>query len=629
MVDEFLKSTKQTIVLFFTVKTMKNNRYIFSRGSRQSVFSLLILFFGLSVVRASALEPSVNLLRQSEERQTVIDKQLTPQNKTVRPLSVAPIAALPDDASQICFPIHTLALSLPQRSSSSIPFYRHVTQALKSTGLHYSKTDNTHLKLFNKKNQPPCLSAIAVRNLSVAIQNNLIQGGWITSRVIIPDQTLKDGILEILLRAGLFAGIKVDETDIKKSHANRLNECTAFPMALGEPLNLRDVEQSLENLRRLPTVHAELGIVPGSEPDSSYIELKWRQKRIPVRCNLSIDDSGNDATGKYLATIGLSWDNPLRLNEIFSVSYTHNLPIGTKKIARDGHVDRSDTSNYSIRYNMPYGYWEFNASFGRYNYDQVIAGVTRNYHYSGESNQTEATISRVLYRNGRHKFSTHLGAWRKTIRNYIDDAEITVQRRRTAGWKASLSQLSYFKRGTLNSTLSYKRGTRAFDAIPAPEELFDEGTAKCKIWTLDIDWQMPLRLRDNSFIWHSQLRGQLNRNLVTPQERFSLGGRYNVRGFTGAKTLSAERGWYLRNDLAWHYRKNHQLYVGADIGHVSGPFTFYLPGKMLSGAVLGIKGQFQKKGRWSYDIFIGTPVYQPNGFNAESLVSGFNFTYSL
>ena len=35
------------------------------------------------------------------------------------------------------------------------------------------------------------------------------------------------------------------------------------------------------------------------------------------------------------------------------------------------------------------------------------------------------------------------------------------------------------------------------------------------------------------------------------QDRFAIGGRYTVRGYDGEASLSAERGWLLRNDLSW------------------------------------------------------------------------------
>ncbi|PIE42606.1 MAG: ShlB family hemolysin secretion/activation protein [Gammaproteobacteria bacterium] len=608
---------------------MRDNRYTFSTGDRLKPANLLILLLGTSVVNTYAFDNPVNLLYQSEQRQAVIDEQLAPQSKTTAPLTITPKATLADDAAQTCFPIHTLSLSSLNRSSSALPFYRYVTRALTSTGLSYRKIDASRIKLFNKEKQTPCLSAVAVRNLSTTVQNNLIDGGWITSRVLIPDQTLKDGVLTLTLTVGVFNEIKVDDSQIEQTHADRLNQWSAFPMAQGEALNLRDLEQGLENLRRLPTVSAEMSIVPGTQPGSSDVELKWRQDTFPIRLSVSVDDSGSDTTGKYLGTIGVAWDNPLRLNDIFSASYTRNLSSGAKKTAPDGHVDKGGTSNYSIRYSVPLGYWSLDAGLSHYDYDQVVAGVNRNYHYTGDSDQADITLSRVLYRDDQHKLTAGVGTWKKRTRSYIDDAEIVVQRRRTGGWKASLSQLSYFKAGTLSSTLSYQRGTRAFGAIPAPEELFNEGTGKAKIWTLDLDWQMPFKMGSQTFDWHSQFHRQWNQTRLTPADKIAIGGRYSVRGFTGARTLSAERGWYLRNDIAWHYTDNHQVYLGIDAGHVSGPSTQYLLGQSLGGAVLGLKGRFKQKGHWYYDFFIGKPIHQPSGFRGDSVVSGFNLNYSL
>lgn len=203
-----------------------------------------------------------------------------------------------------------------------------------------------------------------------------------------------------------------------------------------------------------------------------------------------------------------------------------------------------------------------------------------------------------------------------------------MQRRHTGGWKASLAQRSYFQRGTLNSTLTYQRGTRAFGAIPAPEELFDEGTGKIKIWTADIHWQMPFKLGQTSWSWNSNFHVQWNKTRLTAQDRISIGGRYSVRGFSGKRTLSAERGWYIRNDLAWHYQPGHQVYLGLDTGYVSGDSAENLLGQSLSGVALGLKGYAIKNGQWSYDAFIAAPLDYPKYFPTDSVTAGFKLSYN-
>ncbi|PIE46461.1 MAG: ShlB family hemolysin secretion/activation protein, partial [Gammaproteobacteria bacterium] len=137
----------------------------------------------------------------------------------------------------------------------------------------------------------------------------------------------------------------------------------------------------------------------------------------------------------------------------------------------------------------------------------------------------------------------------------------------------------------------------------------------------------PFKLGENNFDWHSQFHGQWNKSLLTPQDRLAIGGRYSVRGFSGEQTLSGDRGWYLRNDLSWHYKPNHQAYIGIDIGRVSGKSAKNLLGQQLSGAVLGFKGQFKRAGNWHYDVFVGAPIDKPKGLKTDKVVTGFNINY--
>ena len=74
-------------------------------------------------------------------------------------------------------------------------------------------------------------------------------------------------------------------------------------------------------------------------------------------------------------------------------------------------------------------------------------------------------------------------------------------------------------------------------------------------------------------------------------------------------SLSAERGWYWRNEIAWQYRAGHQIYAALDAGRVAGASAQYLVGKNLMGAAVGVRGQFQKG--LSYDVFAAKPIHKP------------------
>ena len=148
--------------------------------------------------------------------------------------------------------------------------------------------------------------------------------------------------------------------------------------------------------------------------------------------------------------------------------------------------------------------------------------------------------------------------WQRESKNYIDDTEIEVQRRRTAGWELGLTHKQFIGTATLDASVAYRRGTGAFHALRSPEEmaqLWDptlplEGTSRMKLITADAQFSVPFRLGKQRLRYTAAWRAQWNRTPLSPQDRFAIGGRYTVRGFDGESSLSGERGWSLRNDLS-------------------------------------------------------------------------------
>src|SRR5690606_18647598 len=95
---------------------------------------------------------------------------------------------------------------------------------------------------------------------------------------------------------------------------------------------------------------------------------------------------------------------------------------------------------------------------------------------------------------------------------------------------------------------------------------------------------LPFQLAEQVMRWNMLWRAQWNRTPLVPQDNFSIGGRYTVRGFDGESVLAADRGWLLRNELGWRPGASGQeIYLGIDYGEVSGDDTHNLPGTYLGG----------------------------------------------
>lgn len=459
-----------------------------------------------------------------------------------------------------------------------------------------------------------CLGTDGINLTMKRIQDAIIRRGYVTTRVLAAPQDLKSGTLTLTLVPGRIRAVR-----FTSGSSPRATQWNALPARPEDILNLRDIEQALENFKRVPTADADIRITPaegkGARPGESDLVIAWQQS-FPLRLNLSLDDAGNKATGRYRGGVTVSYDDWWTLNDLFYVSYSDAL-------AGSDRGSRSLTAHYSL----PLGYWLLGFTTSSNEYYQAVAGLNQTYTYSGKSENDELKLSRVVYRDASRKITLSLSGWLNTSNNYIDDTEVVVQRRRMAGWTFGAADKEFIGKATLGVDLAYRNGTGAMGALPAPEESFGEGTARPRILQVNLQLDLPFAVGRQRLRYLGTVRTQWNDTPLVPLDRFAIGGRYTVRGFDGENTLSADRGWLIRNDLGWALGGTGQeLYLGLDHGEVAGPASKYLVGTSLTGAVLGMRG-----GRWgaSYDLFVGWPLAKPEGFATDARTYGFNLNWSL
>ncbi len=462
-----------------------------------------------------------------------------------------------------------------------------------------------------------CVGVQGVAWLIERAQKILLERGFVTSRVLAAEQDMSQGSLVLTVIPGRIRAIR-----LAKPSDPRANLANALPMREGDILNLRDVEQALENLKRVPTAEADIQIEPaqadGAQLGDSDLVVSYRQP-FPLRLSINADDSGTNATGRYQGSVTVSYDNALTLNDLFYFTQTNGMGGGDSG-------PRGTQANI-IHYSLPIGYWTLGATSSTSRYYQTVAGLNQNYVYSGTSNNTEIRLNRLLMRDSTQKLNLALRAFQRKSNNFIDDVEVNVQRRVVGGWDSTLNHRAFIQDATLESNLTYRRGTGAFGSIPAPEEAFHEGTSRFALVTADVNLALPFKVDDQRIRYNAFWRIQANRTPLTPQDRFAIGGRYTVRGYDGQTILSAERGWLLRNDLSFALGSSRQeIYAGLDTGQVGGPTSELLVATRLTGAVLGLRGAI---GKLNYDIFIGTPINRPDNFQTAGSTAGFNLSASF
>ncbi|MGQ9454121.1 ShlB/FhaC/HecB family hemolysin secretion/activation protein [Leclercia sp. TB492] len=543
--------------------------------------------FCLTTVAGAAPGDGQFILHQ--QRQQALEAQLNPPTPDVRlssPNKDNASAAFPDESP--CFVIHDVTLTGQEALPSWLPLQRLADRAVDR-----------------------CLGAQGINQLMSSLQNRLISHGWTTARVLAPGQDIKSGHLKLAVIPGTIRHVTFTDDS-----SRWLWLYSAFPAHDGNLLDLRDIEQGLENLQRLPTVQVEMDIVPAGQPGESDIVISRQQSKF-WRLGLSLDDAGSTSTGRYQGGFTLSLDNPLALSDLFWFSVNHDLQTGPEK----------GNQNLSAHWSVPVGWWAFSLTGSDYHYHQTVAGLSDDYRYSGKSQSLVAQLSRVLHRNSAQKTSFTWDVESRTTRNYISDTEIEVQRRHVSSWKAGLEHRHYIGPATLDAGISYQRGTRWFGAQPAPEETFDEATALSRILRTDAHLSLPFELVNQRFRYDIAWQRQTSNTPLTTQDQFSIGGRWTVRGFDGERTLNADRGWLVRNDLSWQIPlPGTEFYLAADYGEVAGKGTEYLTGNHLAGGAAGLRGTLWKV---SFDMFAGVPLSRPEGFKTSPATFGFNLNMAL
>jgi hemolysin activation/secretion protein len=576
-------------------------------------------------IKANPGEAAELQRRIQEERTQDLRKRLEPSVDVRSGPDKAASSTTISDGQSPCFVLHTIALGLPAAPGAP--------KASAQEAFHRFGWILREIEKVSPMGPPDsaigrCIGLEGVSLLGKRAQDALLQAGLVTTRALIEPQNLASGTLIITIVPGAVHSIVLSpETQARPSVLN-----SALPMRPGDMLNLRDIEQALENFKRLPTVEADIQITPSQEVAAelgqSDLVLSITQKK-QVRFSASVDDSGSKGTGKYQGNATLSLDNLLGLNDTTYLTLGHDL--GGANGAQPSFDSQSNgTRANTVHYSMPWGYWSLGTTASRSRYFQTVAGLTTHYRYSGTSGSGEISLGRIVHRDATGKTSITLKAWQRESQNFIDDTEVQVQRRLLSGWELGLSHKDTIGGATVGANVNYKNATGSFGRLAAPEEAFGEGSSLFELVNWEFNLSMPLKApflaEGQRLRWNALARGQNPSIALTAQDRFSIGSRYSVRGYDGEMALSGERGWLVRNELSWGWdASGNEIYLGIDQGEVGGPSAEKSLGRYLSGGLIGVRGS------WStlqFDLFIGAPITHPERFATSATTAGFSLIYT-
>ena len=433
-----------------------------------------------------------------------------------------------------------------------------------------------------------------VRKLNQKLQDK----GYVTSQVVIPEQNLSGEKLVLYCTPG-----KLGQVVYAKGSEN-LPWKNAFPIREGDLMNLRMLEEGLENMKRSSSLDVSMKILPPNEPGFSDLELTIHSQK-QVHGSLSFDDSGMKETGKNQFTTSLGFDRVFNANDVLYIS-------NTLDTSRDWN--EKGTRSQSFSYSIPCGKNRLTISHSRNRYNQLVFSKPYDFTSSGKSrSQTERRSMDITVSNRNSHY-------------FINDTEIPVQAMNTSALEIGFNDRIYFGRNTLYLRVAHKQGMGWFGA-QKENEYPDAPKTRYQMWLFDVDWYQPFTMGHRPATFSSSLHGQWNSkgNRLYGVDMLSIGNRYTVNGFDGEYTLMGETGWYLRTELASTIPSLHsEVYMGLDVGAVYGVSTDTLVGRTIAGATIGMRGTFSSG--ISYDAFISRALYKPEGYHTRRWPMGFTIT---
>lgn len=454
-----------------------------------------------------------------------------------------------------------------------------------------------------------CLGLAELNSVLEALTFLYIERGYIASRAYLPEQDLADGSLDVSIVEGSLEEITLNG---KPSANGRI--ATAFPGMRDKPVNLRDIEQGLDQINRLQSSKATIALGAGKTQGGSVLGVAVEQSR-PWHAAVSSDNLGGVATGIYQSRADFGLDNIFGINDEWQFGYQRSMDRHPMFLSKER--PNSDTVTGAV--SVPYGYWTFGANGSWNHYNSSIEGLFSDIETSGGSRSLAPYVSRILHRDQTSKtWATGRLTWKET-ENFILGSRVDLSSRVLSVATVEIGHSRQLLGGQASASIGYHRGLGilgAFDDKTAPQ-----GSPKGQFEKLaaSLGYFRTQDIGAATVIFNTSVSGQWTDDDLFGSEQMSLGGYSSVRGVREA-VLYADKAVVMRNEVSVLLPELNDAaavqavgrlepYVAIDLGHsASDPGGNSLGGNIV-GAAVGLRN---RGGRINFDISYADILSMPD-----------------
>ena len=459
-----------------------------------------------------------------------------------------------------------------------------------------------------------CIGIEGINAALEAVTFTYVDRGYIASRAYLPEQDIADRVLDIAVVEGRLSSIYFNG-EIKP-----IWQAITFPGMIGDPANLRDIEQGLDVIRGMPTYDASMEIRAGDSEGDSVLDVTIEDnKHWSLQVSVDNHNRSRDVPPEtlYNGTIELSFDHLLGLNESWTFRYNHgtlNAPFVYDNV---GEV----TNGYTARVLFPFGPWKLEAEYGYTDYKTDTLGPIDLIGTDGWVDTATLSLSRILLRGQNSKTSARaVVEWRDNV-DRIAGIEINVSSRTLASARLELSHERVLWGGSFNARLGVEKGLTIFGAERFEDMPDGSPNAQFLLVDFGLDYYRAWQGKMGTLSYTGSISGQWSDDLLYGVYSMSVVGLSSVRGAKGisdssldSSTVFGNSGLVWRNDLGWtlplnlpNWLGSVQLYGAIDAGAIYTDNSFAPP---FIGSAVGLR---TVGGNLSIDVGYQQLLRMPNG----------------
>lgn len=440
-----------------------------------------------------------------------------------------------------------------------------------------------------------CITPELASQVLASTTNFYLTRGFITSRAYLPNQNLKQGVLDVVVSEGQVA-------DVVVKSEKPMNVATAFAKDPDLGLNIRDLEQAVDQMNAVPGNQVVMAVLPGTQEQTSQVVFTNVGKP-GVKGRISLDNTGTEATGVHGASLALQAGDLLSLNDVWAVNARQS--ISPKEKSSD---------SFSLDVKIPHGYNTYGIGYSKGGFDTLLTFPLSGAQLPSNGANESLTLSanRVIHRDQSSKHTLGIKLKRDSVESYIADTRIDVNSRTLDALVLSSESVLGFDRNVLIVTPEISVGLSEVDNLPVGVNTpLENPQAEYLRYKLTFDWSQPFTLSQQSWRWKSKFVGQYAEVPLYGSQQLIVGGASSVRG-SHTVSITGDSGYYWQNTLSLETK--HQIAstavkaeysLGYDFGRVRSNRAMVDDSRMQA-AVLG--ASFSAGGPWNLSLTHAIPV---------------------